>query len=96
MSQLGIAGYSSHLHLHLGMPSTTKNTFFLGKYSQIWVGGVADSQTGRKKTKPPQKSPLLTRISPLVFPNLTKTPGWVHRFGKTFQKKNSFIFGGLP
>ena len=42
-----------------------KKARFLGDLSQMWVGGMADSQT---------------RISPLVFPNLTKTLGWVGGF----------------
>ena len=49
----------------------------------MWVGGVADSQTRSKplKTKLPRKSPFSTQISPFVFPNLSKTLGWVG--GKT-------------
>ena len=64
-----------------------KRRFHLGKLSQIWVGGVADSQTGPK----PPKSPFLTRISPPVFPNLTKTLGWVGGFkdNKTSQEDTS-------
>ena len=43
----------------------------------MWVGGVADSQTRSKPLKSPRKSPFSTQISPFVFPNLTKTLGWV-------------------
>ena len=50
---------------------TEKKRFHLGKHSQIWVGGVSDSQTDPKQNP---KSPFLTRISPFVFPNLTKKP----------------------
>ena len=61
----------------------------------MWVGGVADSQTRSKplNKKSPQKSPFLTQISPLVFPNLTKTIGWVGGFihlGKLSQRKVFF------
>ena len=41
----------------------------------------------------------LTRISPAVFPNLTKTLGWVGRFtdlGKLPPQKKRFYFLGLP
>ena len=75
----------------LGEPS--KEKYFLGNLSQIWVGGVSDSQTRflpLKKKNHPETPPFLTRISPFVFPNLTKTLGWVHRFGKTFIK-NAFF-----
>ena len=44
------------------------------------------------------QTPFLTRISLFVFPNLTKTLGWLgglNRFGKTFPKK-AFIFCGSP
>ena len=62
-------------------PPLQKETFFLGDFSLMWVGGVADSQTRskplKKKTKSPQKLPFLTQISPFVLPNLTKTLGWV-------------------
>ena len=37
----------------------------------------------------------LFRQAPFVFPNNTKTLGWVNRFGKTFQKKR-FHFWGAP
>ena len=63
----------------LGKPF--KKTFFLGKLSQMWVEGVADSQTRSKplkKNKSPWKSLFLTRTSSFIFPNPTKTLGWVH------------------
>ena len=66
--------------------------------SQIWLGGVTDSQT---RSKPPQITPkiaFLTRITPLVFPNLTKTLGWVGGFtdlGRLSNKTVLFV-GGLP
>ena len=92
MSQLGIAGYSSHLHLHLGMPSTTKNTFFLGKYSQIWVGGVADSQTGPKKTNHPENHYFLPEIH-LSCSQISQKPwGVLKDLGKSppLQEKRFF------
>ena len=48
-----------------------------------------------KKSKSPRKPPFLTRISPFVFPNLTKTLGWVQRFGEVLKKKRFFWGGGL-
>ena len=58
-----------------------KKYVFLGDLSQMWVGGVADSQARSKplKTPPksPRKSPFSTQISPFVFQNLTKTLGCV-------------------
>ena len=60
----------------------------------MWVGGLADSQT---RSKPP-KSSFLTEISPFVFPNLTKTLGWVGKqiwdFGR--YTKKSFFWAGFP
>ena len=52
----------------------------------------------KRKNKSPQKSPFLTRISPFVFPNLTKTLRCVGGFkdlGKFFQIK-PFFFGTFP
>ena len=48
-------------------------------------------QTPQNPPKSPRKLPFLTQISPFVFPNLTKTLGWVNRFGKGFPKKNGFF-----
>ena len=76
-----------------------KKRIFLGDLSQMWVGWVADSQTRSKPLNPPKsprKFPFLTRISSFVFPNLTKTLGWVHTFGKTFPIKTGIFLGGLP
>ena len=61
--------------------------FFGGKLSQTWVGGVADSQTPQNH---PTNRLYLTKISPCVFPNFTKTLGWV------FPKKRFFWGGGAP
>ena len=63
----------------------------------MWVGGVADSQ---KKVQTPQKKQITpkiafsTQISPSVLPNLTKTLGWVDRFGRDLPKKHVFFWGG--
>ena len=54
-----------------------------------WVGWLIPKQ-GPNPPKLPRKLPFSTKISPFVFPNLTKTLGWVHRFGKTFIK-NAFF-----
>ena len=45
-----------------------KNVFF-GDFSQMWVVGVADSQTRSK----PLKTPQIT-LKPFALPNLTKPP----------------------
>ena len=54
---------------------------------------MADSQSGPNLPKSPRKSFFLTRISPFVFPNLTKPwGGWVQSFGKVFPNKTFFFF----
>ena len=53
------------------MREGVKKKFFFGDISQMWVGGVADSQTRSKPLKTPPNPPKI------VFPNLTKTLGWV-------------------
>ena len=64
-----------------------KKRVFFGKFSQIWVGGVADSRT-RFKPNPqnhPQKSPFFTWISPWG--------GWVgSNIWENFPKKNHSFF----
>ena len=70
----------------------SKKRFHLGKLFQIWVGDP-------KPTKSTRKSPFLTRISPFVFPNLTKTLGWAvgsKILESCFPKKSDFLRGGLP
>ena len=69
---------------------------FFGKFSQIWVGGVAESQT-------PQITPKIAFFDAnftFRFPKSHKNPGvgeWINRFGETFPpQKNGFILGGLP
>ena len=50
-----------------------------------------------KTSNHPRKLPFLTRISPFMFPNLTKTLGWLGGFkilGKFSPKKN--FFGDHP
>ena len=52
-------------------------------------------QTPQNPPKLPRKSLLLAQISPFVFPNLTKTLGWVGgktKFGKISQKN---FLGGV-
>ena len=51
-----------------------KKTFFRGDFSQMWLDGVADSQT-KSKTSPNHPA-FLTQISPFVLPNLTKPFFW--------------------
>ena len=73
-----------------------KKTFFLVDLSQMWVGGVADSQTRSKPLKTPQISPKIAFFDPnftFHFPKSHKNPGvggWFHTFRKTFPKKERF------
>ena len=75
-----------------------KKCFLGGKFSQMWVGGFPNKvQTPKKKQITP-KIAFLTRISHLVFPNLTRTLGWVGRFtdlGKLSKKKVLFLGASL-
>ena len=67
----------------------------------MWVCGVADSQTRSKPLKTPQITPKIAFFDPnftFCFPKSHKNPGvdgLVYTFGKTFQQKNGFVFGGL-
>ena len=58
-----------------------KKRFFLGDLSQMWVGGVAESQTRSKPLKKTQITPKIALFDPNFpfhfFSNLTKTLGWV-------------------
>ena len=76
-----------------------KETVKFGKVFPNVVGGVADSQTRSKpiKTQITPKIAFLTRISPFVFPNLTKTLGWVGGFAHLGKlKKKTFFMAPLP
>ena len=59
-----------------------KNRFFLGDLSQIWVGGVADSQTRSKPFKKPPNCPENRLFRPkfhLSISQISQKPwgGWV-------------------
>ena len=57
-----------------------QNYFFFER-SLPNVGGWGGWFPNKVQTpKSPRKSPFLTQISPFLFPNLTKTLGWVHGF----------------
>ena len=79
-----------------------KNRFFLGNLSQMWVGGVADSQTRSKPLKTPPNHPENRPFWPefhLSYSQISQKPwgGWVGKqIWDDFPKKNGFIFGGLP
>ena len=62
---------------------------FLGDISQMWVGGVADSQNPSKKTQIALFDPNFTFCSPKFHKN-PGVDGWVNRFGKGFPKKTFF------
>ena len=79
-----------------------KNRFFLGDLSQIWVGGVADSQTRSKPFKTPPNCPENRLFRPkfhLSFSQISQKPwgGWVGKqiWERSPKKKNSF-FWQLP
>ena len=58
--------------------SCQKKTFFLGYLSQMWVGGVADSQTRSKPLKTPPNCPENCLFRPkfhLSFSQISKNPG---------------------
>ena len=74
----------------------------LGDLSQMWVGGVADSQTRSKplKTTPnhPKNRPFLPEFH-LLFSQISQKPlgGWVNRFGTLGDiPKKSFFWAGFP
>ena len=63
-----------------------KKRFFLRDLSQMWVGGVADSQTPKKKS--PWKSPFRPEFH-LSFSQISQKPwdGWV---GKHICERSFF------
>ena len=72
-----------------------KKRFFLRDLSQMWVGGVADSQTRSKPLKPPPNHPENRFFRPkfhLSFSQISQKPwgGWVNRFGKGLPKRKFF------
>ena len=78
-----------------------KKPVFLGYLSQMWVGGVADSQTRSKPLKKKnQIAPKIAFFDPnftFRFPKSHKNPGvggWENRFGKDIQK--NVFFGSFP
>ena len=59
-----------------------KNRFFLGNLSQMWMGGVADSQTRSEPLKTPPNQPENRLFRPkfhLSFSQISQKPwgGWV-------------------
>ena len=74
-----------------GLREGVKNNVFLGDLSQMWVGGVADSQTRSKplkKTNHPENRLFRPKFY-LLFSQISQKPwgGCVNRFGKGLQKK---------
>ena len=66
-----------------------------GDFSQIWVGGVADSQTRPKPLKTSPNHPENRIFRPefhLSFSQISEKPwgGWVNRFGRALPKKSFF------
>ena len=67
-----------------------KHVFFGRSFPNVggWGGWFSNKvQTPQNLPKSPRKSPFSTRILPFVLPNLTKTLGWVNRFGRDLPKK---------
>ena len=65
-----------------------KKTFFLGYLSQMWVGGVADSQT-RSKPKIAFFDPNFT----FCFPKSHKNPGMGSQIWENFPPEMLFFMG---
>ena len=65
---------------HKGSCQKKKPVFFGRSLPNMggWGGWLPNKvQTPQNPPKSPRKSPFSTQISPFVFPNLTKTLGWV-------------------
>ena len=79
--------------MYKGSPPKNEK-FFWGKLSQIWFGGVADSQTGPKITKSP-KFAFCDPNFTFRVPKSLKNPGvgGFKDLGKFSQKKR--FFGGV-
>ena len=76
-----------------------KKNFFGGNLSQMWDGGVADSQTRSKPLKITPKIAFFDTNFTFRFPKSHKNPGvvgWVNRFEMTFPKKTVLFSGGSP
>ena len=74
-----------------------KNRFFLGDLSQMWVGGVADSQTRSKPFKTPPNCPENRLFRPkfhLSFSQISQKPwgGWVGKQNWERSPKKKRVF----
>ena len=79
----------------ISLGKVPKNVFFLTFPNMDGWGGWFPNRP--KPPNHPPKTPQLSRMSPFVFPNLTKNLWWVggfHTLGKTFRKK-SVLFWDL-
>ena len=86
---------------HIFFREGEKNNRFFGRSLPNmggWGGWLPNKvQTLQNPPKLPRKSPFSTQISPFVFPNLTKTLGWVGKqIWERHPKKNGFFFGSFP
>ena len=74
----------------------------MGDLSQMWVGGVADSQTRSKPLKTPPNHPENRPFRPefhLSFSQISQKPwgGWVGKqIWERSPKKKRFFFGSFP
>ena len=75
-------------------PHQKKKTFYLGDFSQMWVDGMADSQTRSKPLKKNHpKNRLFRPEFHLSFSQISQKPwGWV---GKRIWEWSSFLGGGV-
>ena len=56
-----------------------------------WVGWLIPKPAQNPQITP--KTPQLSRMSPFVFPNLTKNLWWVSHTWENFPKKKRFVLG---
>ena len=89
-------------HIHIMGSCQKKQPFFLGYLSQMWVGGVADSQTRSKPLKTPPNCPENRLFRPkfhLSFSQISQKPwgGWVGKqIWERSPKKNGYFFYSFP
>ena len=71
-------------NLHIG--KEPKKRFYLGKFSQVWVGGVDDSQTRSKPLKIIPKPRIFDPNFTFCVPKSHKKPGMGSKIWESFPK----------
>ena len=80
----------------MDMGMSKKESFFGESFPKCGYVGWLILKQGPNPSEPPRKSHFFTWVSPFVFPNLTKTLGWVgSHIWKNFQKKTFFFSPSL-